>query len=131
MDGNGVRILVADGCDETRQLLTQVLALHDYNVHVAEDGADVLRQMNTRRYDVIIINDRLPGLTSPEFSALCQTEWPESSIVVLSPPKSELAELALQHGAYARICKPCDLMVLLQTVRAATKRRYRSSQETR
>lgn len=50
MDGNGVRILVADGCDETRQLLTQVLALHDYNVHVAEDGADVLQQMDTRNH---------------------------------------------------------------------------------
>ena len=130
MDGNGVRILVADVCDEPRWLLTQLLAMHNYNVHVADDGAEVLREMNTRRYDVIIMNDSLPGLTSPEFVALSKIKWPDSAIVVMSHPMSELAALALQQGAYARLCKPCDIMELLQTVRAAAKQRSRSSQET-
>jgi len=51
MDGYGVRVLVADDCDETREKLTLLLALDNYNVHVATDGGEALRQMNRRRYN--------------------------------------------------------------------------------
>jgi CheY-like chemotaxis protein len=121
MEGYGLRILVADDCDEDRLMLSELLALADYNVHVAFEGVGALREMNTRRYDVVVASDHLPGLNSLEFVALGQVMWPEIPIVVLSDSESEFAELAFQRGAYAWIRKPYDSAVVLQILDSAAR----------
>lgn len=131
MEGYGKRVLVADNCAESRGQLALLLALHDYNVHVAYDGADLLRQMGARRFDVVIMNDHLPGLTSTAFVALGQPMWPDSSIIVMAHSESEFAELALRCKADAEICKTYDTMMLLKTVQSAANRLHESNNERR
>jgi DNA-binding NtrC family response regulator len=121
MRGYGLRVLVADDCDEDRLMLAKLLAWADYNVHVAFEGAGALREMNTRRFDVVITSDELAGLDSLDLVRLGRIMCPQTPIVVMACPDSESAELALQRGAYAWIRKPYDSAVVLQILDSATR----------
>ena len=59
MEGYGLRVLVADHCDETWLMVSQLLAEPEYNTHIARDIIEVIRQMEPRRYEVIIASDQV------------------------------------------------------------------------
>jgi DNA-binding NtrC family response regulator len=127
MEGYGLRVLVADDCDEERVMLSELFARADYNVHVARDGTEVLRQLNKRRFDVVITRDQLPGLSSLDLVVLGQIMWPEIPIVVIAFREWGLADLALQSGAFACIRKPWDSKTFLKAVRLAARNASQSA----
>ena len=60
--GGRPRVLVVDDEASIRDLLSQTLALADYEVDVATDGAEALDRMKTQAYNLLVTDLRMPGL---------------------------------------------------------------------
>jgi signal transduction histidine kinase len=59
--GGGMRALVVDDEQVVRDVVTHVLELHGYEVHVARDSAEALERLASGSYDVILSDLRMPG----------------------------------------------------------------------
>ena len=56
------RVLVVDDEASIRDLLSTMLALVDYEVDVAPDGRSAVEQMRRSRYNLLIVDLRMPGM---------------------------------------------------------------------
>lgn len=124
------RILVVDDEPQILRILRRSLAGHDYEVHVASDGATALDTFEAFPPDLVITDLQMPGLEGIE---LCREirKISDVPIVVLSVKDKEATKVAaLDAGADDFVTKPFGIEELLARVRAAIRRAPDSGDET-
>lgn len=121
MDGYGKRILVIDDDAGCRALLEAQLEQEGYAVQTAGDGLEGLHEMHARRFDAVIADCRMPGLTGIELAELCLISWPDTPIILLSGDSNYFTEYAEASGVTACIHKPYEATLLLSVLRVATQ----------
>ncbi len=121
MDGYGKRVLVVDDDYETKQLLARLLVHAQYNVHVADDGLQALDEMKKRHFDAVITDYHMPRMNGMEFLVLSQVVWPNTPVILLSGDSEDLADHAIERGAFSWIRKPYETHLLLSVLRSATQ----------
>src|SRR5476651_325506 len=60
------RILVVDDEPCIREISTEVLIQHGYNVDTAEDGAAAWQALNSDRYDLLVTDHNMPKVSGVE-----------------------------------------------------------------
>jgi YesN/AraC family two-component response regulator len=81
------RTLIADDEEDMRMLLRMLLddgATPIEIVAEAADGTDALAQWRERRPDVVVLDERMPGLTGLQVAAAILAEEPEQPIILFS-----------------------------------------------
>jgi PAS domain S-box-containing protein len=63
---NRARILVVDDEPVVGQLLSHILEEEGYKIEVSEDGKDALDRIKKKRYSLILLDIKLPGLSGSE-----------------------------------------------------------------
>lgn len=119
MTANGQRVLVVDDDEDSRRVLSLLLAQAGYNVHEACDGIEAIGEMQKRRFEVVITDYRMPRLDGLELVKLSRIVWPETPMLIVSGEQFDFVRVAVQQGAYAYIRKPYDPTELLRVVRSA------------
>lgn len=114
------RILLADDEMALRFLLTETLADEGYDITEAEDGKEALNEIQSNRYDLIILDYMMPELTGVE---VC--EWqrnhanPNQHVPVILLTAKALEkdrERAKAAGVSTYIVKPFSPLQLVDTV---------------
>jgi two-component system chemotaxis response regulator CheY len=108
--GTGVRrTLIVDDEDDMRALLRVVLSDGSGTIDVvgeASDGTEALEKWRTIRPDVIVLDQRMPGLTGMEVAERILAEDPRQPIVLFSAYLTEaMRERARQMGVVECISK--------------------------
>jgi class 3 adenylate cyclase/CheY-like chemotaxis protein len=116
-----VHLLVVDDVADMRRLIGNTLASSGYHAVLVESGAKALELIFRRqqRFDLIISDWMMPGMTGPEFiQTLHQHEEFASTPTILLTAKSDEQSraLATRVGANAYINKPFDDLELIATV---------------
>ena len=71
------------------------------------NGAEALDLMAGDRFDVVLLDLRMPGMDGLEVLRAINERWPESEVVVVTGyPSIETAKEAVKLGAYDYIAKP-------------------------
>ena len=70
-------ILVVDDEDNLRDVLVEVLKRDGHEVDSAVDGAEGLRRVEERRYDLVVTDLRMPGLEGPALYRALRARYPE------------------------------------------------------
>ena len=70
-------ILVVDDEDNLRDVLVEVLKRDGHEVDSAVDGAEGLRRVEERRYDLVVTDLRMPGLEGPELYRALRQRYPD------------------------------------------------------
>lgn len=115
------RILVVDDDASVRWVIKQVLGSAGFLVTEATDGPEALRQVaqGSPPFDVVFLDQKLPGMSGEETFAHLRELVPASRIVVLSgcllPEPETSATLGVQHF----LPKPFASEELLRAVRDA------------
>jgi two-component system OmpR family response regulator len=112
------RILLVDDNRDDRQLHAEVLGRAGYHVDTAEDGAAGWRALNASRYDVLITDNTMPGVTGLELIKKVRSEDMPLSIILASGtvPAEELDRYPwLQLDAM--LPKPYGVAELVRTVK--------------
>jgi DNA-binding NtrC family response regulator len=99
-------ILVVDDEPAQRQLLAGSLG-RDYTVVVAANGSEATQLMSRRNFDLLITDERMPGMNGLELIRWTKEHSPETPVIVLTAYGSlETAVEAMKLGAEEYLTKP-------------------------
>jgi two-component system, NtrC family, response regulator AtoC len=103
------KILVVDDEKIVRDSLFHWFEDEGYSVDTAEDALDALRQFDKGKYDLILLDMKMPGMSGLELLSKIK-EIDRDSIVILITAFASVptAIQALKEGAYDYVTKPVD-----------------------
>jgi two-component system response regulator AtoC len=110
------RILIADDDIAIRDLLTQILS-DDYDVAEAINGEQALEGIQSGKYDLILLDFQLPGMTGIDVLKQLRDRQGELPVILITGHGSpNVAIQASSLGVYGFVSKPFDIDNLLQLV---------------
>ncbi len=111
-------ILVVDDEAAIRRTLREILEYEDFAVDEAVDGKEALEKAKASRYDLILLDVKMPKMDGLEVLSSLSNDQPEVPVIMISGHGTvETAVEATKLGAYDFIEKPPDLNRLLLTIR--------------
>jgi two-component system nitrogen regulation response regulator NtrX len=117
-------ILIVDDESGVRSSLAGILSDEGYLVDSVESGEACLLALESRRYDLLLLDVWLPNMDGLETLARVRTLDPEVPVVVISGHGSiETAVKAVRMGAQDFVEKPLSLEKTLLVVKNALKQR--------
>jgi DNA-binding NarL/FixJ family response regulator len=125
------RILVADDHTIVRKGLKQIL-IDTPGVEVvdeARDGKEVLNKIESKEYDLILLDISLPGRSGIDILKQCKCVKPDLPVLMLSMfPEEQYAIRSLRAGASGYLTKESAPEELIDAIRIVTKgRKYITS----
>ena len=116
------RILVADDEESIRWVLSKALSKQGYQVDLASNGLQALEMSRAKRYDLAVLDIKMPGLSGLDLLLRFQEESPGTLVVIMTAESSmKNAVEAMKRGAYDYITKPFDLDALDAIILKARK----------
>jgi DNA-binding NtrC family response regulator len=77
------------------------------SVEIAWNGAEALLAMEQHRFDLVLLDLRMPGMDGMTVLKTIKQKWPETQVVVITGyPNVETAKEAVRLGAYGYLAKP-------------------------
>jgi two-component system NtrC family sensor kinase len=73
----GPRLLIVDDEPEVGALLADILRRDASHIDIAASGREALQWLETREYDAILTDLRMPGLDGPELYRCIEQRWPK------------------------------------------------------
>ena len=114
------KLLVVDDNPQNRDLLIRRLTGSGYQVEVAEDGAEALEKINQAHYDLVLLDQVMPGMSGLDLLRLLRATHSPSDlpvIMVSAVDNSEAIVDAFDLGANDYVVKPIKLDSLAAKVR--------------
>lgn len=112
-------VLVVDDDRELCENLWEILRVQGYRVHLAHDAQQAGEIVKSLRFEVVLLDMKLPGGDGLEVLNLVHGANPQARTVIITGYRDEMEVLldqALNEGAQAIAYKPFDVDNLLQTV---------------
>ncbi|MEM6965481.1 MAG: sigma-54 dependent transcriptional regulator [Bacteroidota bacterium] len=114
------KILIVDDEVSIRNTLREILEFEKYDVDEAMDGIQCLGKLQKTKYDVIIMDIKMPKMDGMEALERVQMLSSDTPVIMISGHANiDTAVDAVKKGAFDFISKPPDLNRLLITVRNA------------
>ncbi len=115
---DSVRVLIVDDDPGQRSLLNSFLRSQKFETVLAESGNQALETLRTGKFDLMISDVRMPGLTGLETLRLARKEHATLPILLITAfTDVRDAVAAMRDGAVNYLSKPIDLDELLACVR--------------
>ncbi len=102
-----IKVLVVDDDEVVRLSFQRSLQAAHYNVEAAASGEDALQALEHKRFDVVLVDLRMPGMDGLTVLKSIKQTCPQSEVVVITGyPTVESAKEAVRLGAYDYLAKP-------------------------
>jgi len=129
---NAARILVVDDEDTIRLVLAKYLRTRGFEVATAESGEAALETLSGSRFDLMLCDVRMPGLSGVEIVPRALEANPDLGIVMLSAVNdAPTATEAMSSGVLDYLIKPVELQVLYDAVTRALQKRSQRTEQRR
>jgi two-component system OmpR family response regulator len=116
-------ILVVDDDREIRDLLARFLARHGLRVTTARDGAEMLKLLDERRVDLVVLDLMLPGEDGLSLTRRLREARSTLPIVMLTAMGEDTDRIVgLEMGADDYVPKPFNPRELLARIKAVLRR---------
>ncbi|MBI3815108.1 MAG: response regulator [Nitrospinae bacterium] len=110
-------VLVVDDEEELAKMIKNVLTLKNYNVTTASDGMMAVEKIQSQRFDLILMDIRMPNMDGIEAVKKIKEINPDSFIVMMTGmADDEEIEKAIEEGGYAVLRKPFSPDGLLKSI---------------
>ena len=124
MNYSNIKILIVDDEQIVRDSLTHWFEEDGYQVESAEDGFDVLRNLEPGKYDIMLVDIKMPKLNGLELLEKVKEIDPECVVIMITAYASvPTAVQALKNGAYDYVTKPIDPDELSHLIQNAIKQK--------
>ncbi|MGH7413155.1 MAG: response regulator [Candidatus Rokuibacteriota bacterium] len=80
----GARILVVDDSEEVREVLRELLSRHGYTVVTCPDGESGLVELESRTFDLAMVDLGLPGISGLEVAHRLKHRWPSTRVALMT-----------------------------------------------
>jgi len=116
------RILVVDDDPQLRRALRSTLSALGFVVADAESGEIALERLRKEKFNLVLLDINLPGLSGLETCRAIRTRSGVSILMLTVRSRSEDKIEALEAGADGYLTKPFDVNELLARIRAILRR---------
>ena len=109
------RVLVVDDDANNRETLARRLTQRGYRVSVAENGPRALEEILREHYDLVLLDQMMPGMTGMDVLRLLRATYSQSELPVIMVSGIDEADTvveALRLGANDYVVKPVDVVVV-------------------
>ena len=110
--------------DEPRILsaLRRSLRREGYEIVLAANGREALAELEGRAFDLVVSDQKMPGLSGARLLAQIAERWPGTARMLLSGWPGEIAPEDLAAArVHAVMSKPWEEEMLKETIRAALR----------
>ncbi|MCL6565761.1 MAG: sigma-54 dependent transcriptional regulator [Acidobacteriia bacterium] len=131
MSGKG-SVLIVDDEAVVRDSLSKWLREEGYEVGTAENATEALKQMVAQRWDLALVDIRMPGTDGIELQKRLRQIDPDLIVIIITGYASvETAVQALKQGAYDYVTKPFDPDDIAHLIRNAIGHRRAARESLR
>jgi len=125
IDKENVAILVVDDHPMTRNMVRAILRGVGYShVDLAESAFHAQECLEERRYDLIVCDWNMPGMSGLEFLNLIREQFPSIPFVMLTAEAyKENVETAIEAGVSDYVIKPFTAEILINKVNRSLSKR--------
>src|SRR5688500_15959762 len=90
-----LKILVVDDEEPIRLILEVLLVLSGHKVGLASDGFAACGKFRTEKWDLVLIDRHMPGMSGHELARLLKALSPETPVIMVTgcPPPDGCAEV--------------------------------------
>ncbi|HTP68593.1 MAG TPA: sigma-54 dependent transcriptional regulator [Dongiaceae bacterium] len=125
-------LLVVDDELIVRDSLDKWFREEGYDVTVADSAQDALTKMGSRRFDLALVDIKMPGTDGVELQRRMHDIDPDMLVIIMTGYASvETAVTALKNGAYDYVSKPFDPDDIAHTVHNALSHRRAQEENAR
>lgn len=111
------RILVVDDDKSILRTFTRILQKNGYEIEVAETGKEAIEKSKKKRYNLALIDIRLPDMDGTDLLVKLQKTMQDAvKIMITGFPSLETGVKALDEGADAYLVKPVKPEELLALI---------------
>lgn len=128
--GEAIKLLVVD--DETKFLdaIARRLEMRGLDVTTASDGASALEAARRSRFDLALLDLKMPGMKGEEVLATLKAEHKFLEVIILTGHGSlDSAVTCTKLGAFGYLPKPYEFDQLITVLRDAYEQRLRHKYE--
>ena len=101
------QVLIVDDEEIVCRSYLRSLAGAHCNVHVAWTGEEALYALEQQRFDLVLLDLRMPGMDGMDVLKAIKQTWPDTQVVIITGyPSIESAKEAVRLGAYSYFAKP-------------------------
>jgi CheY-like chemotaxis protein len=102
-----VKILIVDDEAVVRQSFTRILASERCQVVAVDSGAAALQQLQQERFDLVLLDLRMPGMDGLTLLRRIKQQWPETEVVVITGHAAlDSVKASVALGAFDYLSKP-------------------------
>ena len=124
------KVLIADDDETLRQLITETLPRHRFEVYQAADGPETLDTVKNLRPDIVILDVMMPGMDGIEVCrAIRKNPQTRNIPVIILTAKAPIEDKlkGIESGADDYITKPFNFMELQARIEMHLRRYLRES----
>ncbi|RYE33107.1 MAG: response regulator [Sphingobacteriaceae bacterium] len=109
-----LEILIAEDNQMNQKLILRILSKLGYDVHLANDGTEVLDYLKKKRYDVILMDIQMPNLDGLETTKLIREQYGTYPVITAMTANalSEDKDNCLNAGMDFYVSKPLSIELL-------------------
>lgn len=120
MSSQPAQILVVDDEAEIRSMLSEFLSDPQHQCSTADSGVQALEMLAKRRFDLLVSDIAMPGMSGFELLDQVQSLRPEcTTILMTGVGTTDWAKRAIRGGAFDYLEKPFDLDTLRRVINSA------------
>jgi two-component system NtrC family response regulator len=117
------RILVVDDEPAQLELVGGFLSKRGFEVSLASDGREALKRFSREPFDLVLTDQKMPGLSGLELIEAVRAQNPETPVIVMTAYGTlETAVAAIKAGAADYLTKPLNLEELLHRMHQVRER---------
>lgn len=121
-------ILVVDDDKSILRTFTRILQKNGYEIDAAETGKEATEKADTKKYDLALVDIRLPDMDGTELLAKLKKQLQKTiKIMITGFPSLETGVKALDEGADAYLVKPVKPEELLMLIEEKLKNKEEQS----
>ena len=116
-----IKLLMVDDEEDFLASSSKALSRRGFEVEVARDGQTALEILQQQKFEVVLLDVKMPGLDGVEVFHRIQKNWPDLPVVMLTGHGSiAQAFQTSKEGVYDYLSKPCDMDDLAERLHGVT-----------
>jgi putative two-component system response regulator len=123
-DWESRRLLLVEDEEALRAAVATYLTAHGFDVEMAESGEAALLKLQSSRYELMLCDVRMPGMSGLDLVPIARNLDPDLAIVMLTAMNdTPTASQAIERGAMEFLTKPIDFPDLTHALTRVLRRR--------